>query len=77
MTINTINDQKHLTLAEGKIIQKGLESRCRKVDIARTIGKDPSTSAKEIRNHRRLKAINLFIYPSISLHNKAHHHLLQ
>ena len=38
-----IHDNKHLTLDERKIIQTGIENRSNKIDIARTIGKDPTT----------------------------------
>lgn len=65
------HDNTHLTLDERKIIQTGIENRSRKVDIARTIGKDPTTVAKEIRKHRELKARNTFNYPSICIHTKA------
>lgn len=66
-----LHDNTHLTLDERKIIQTGIENRSRKVDIARTIGKDPTTVAKEIRKHRELKARNTFNYPSICIHTKA------
>lgn len=65
-----IHDNKHLTLDERKIIQTGIENRSNKVDIARTIGKDPTTVAKEIRKHREIRPRNTFIYPSICIHNK-------
>jgi IS30 family transposase len=65
-----IHDNKHLTLDERKIIQIGIENRSNKVDIARTIGKDASTIAKEIRKHREIRPRNTFIYPSICIHNK-------
>jgi IS30 family transposase len=65
-----IHDNKHLTLDERKIIQTGIENRSNKVDIARTIGKDASTIAKEIRKHREIRPRNTFIYPSICIHNK-------
>lgn len=55
-----IHDNSHLTLEERKIIQMGIENRSRKVDIARTIGKDPTTIAKEIRKHRKLHPRNTF-----------------
>ena len=67
---NIIHDNKHLTLEERKIIQTGIENRCNKVDIARTIGKDPTTIAKEIRKHRKLKPRNLFNHPSLCIHIK-------
>ena len=65
-----IHDNKHLTLDERKIIQTGIENRSNKVDIARTIGKDPTTVAKEIRKHREFKPRNQFIYPSICIHRQ-------
>ena len=64
------HDNKHLTLDDRKIIQTGIENRSNKVDIARTLGKDPSTIAKEIKKHRILKPRNLFNYPSICIHTK-------
>ena len=64
------HDNKHLTLDERKIIQTGIENRSNKVDIARTIGKDPTTIAKEIRKHRSFKPRNQFIYPSICVHRQ-------
>ena len=64
------HDNKHLTLDERKIIQTGIENRSNKVDIARTIGKDPTTIAKEIKKHRSFKPRNQFIYPSICVHRQ-------
>ena len=64
------HDNKHLTLDERKIIQIGIENGSNKIDIARTIGKDPTTIAKEIRKHRTFKPRNQFIYPSICIHRK-------
>lgn len=43
---------KHLTLDDRITIQKCLKDRCTFVEIAETIGKDPSTISKEIRGHR-------------------------
>lgn len=57
------HDCTHLTLEERKIIQAGIESAATKADIARTIGKDATTVAKEIRKHRRLKPRNTFNRP--------------
>ncbi len=65
-----IHNNKHLTLDERKIIQTGIENRSKKVDIARTIGKDATTVAKEIRKHRTFKPRNQFIYPSICIHRQ-------
>ena len=67
---NQIHDNKHLTLNERKIIETGIINRSNKVDIARTIGKDPTTVAKEIRKHRTFKPRNQFIYPSICVHRQ-------
>jgi IS30 family transposase len=63
-------DQSHLTLDERKIIQKGIESRSNKISIAKTIGKDATTVAKEIRKHRELRVRDSFKYPIICLHRK-------
>lgn len=51
---------KHLTLDQRKSIQEGIENRLSKTAIARLIGKDPSTVAKEIKAHRKLKPRNRF-----------------
>lgn len=67
-------DNSHLTLQERQIIQKGIESRSSKVAIAQTIGKDPSTVAKEIRKHRDLKRRNAFNQRSICIHLKECQH---
>jgi len=58
-----IHDCTHLTLDERKIIQTGIENNSTKADIARTIGKDATTVAKEIRKHRKLKPRNTFNRP--------------
>ena len=63
-------DNKHLSLDERKIIQTGIENRCNKVDIARTLSKDPTTIAKEIRKHREFKPRNVNLYPNICVHRK-------
>ena len=56
-------DGTHLTLEERKIIQTGISNHSTKTAIAKTIGKDPTTVAKEIRNHRLFKPRNLKRYP--------------
>ena len=66
-----VHNNKHLTLDERKIIQTGIENRSNKAGIARTIGKDPTTIAKEIRKHRIFKPRNQFIYPSVCIHRQA------
>lgn len=65
-----ICNHSHLTLEERKIIQTGIENRAKKSDIAKTLGKDPTTIAKEIKKHRQLRPRNVFIAPSICIHNK-------
>ncbi len=65
-----IHDNKHLSLNDRKIIEQGIENRCNKVDIARTLGKDPTTIAKEIRLHREFKPRNTFNYPNICINIK-------
>lgn len=57
------HDGTHLTLEERKIIQSGIENGGTKADIARTIGKDATTVAKEIRKHREFKPRNTFNRP--------------
>lgn len=66
-------DNTHLTLQERQIIQKGIESRSSKTAIAQTIGKDPTTVAKEIRKHRDLKRRNAFNQRLICIHLKECH----
>ena len=57
---------KHLTLDQRKAIQDGIENRLSKTAIARLIGKDPSTVAKEITAHRKLKPRNRFNSPFVT-----------
>jgi len=54
------HDNTHLSLDNRKIIQIGIENNSTKADIARTIGKDATTIAKEIRKHRIFKPRNTF-----------------
>jgi len=58
-----IHDGTHLTIEERKIIQAGIENNSTKADIARTIGKDATTVAKEIRKHLKLKPRNTYNRP--------------
>lgn len=53
----------HLTFEERKSIQDGIENELTKVQIAKNIGKDPSTIGKEIKNRRQLKPRNPFNNP--------------
>ncbi len=63
-----LHDNKHLSLDERRIIQTGIENRSTKKSIADTIGKDPTTVAKEIRAHRILRPRNTFNLKSICIH---------
>jgi len=50
-----LHDAHHLTFAQREIIQAGILNGATKTAIARTIGKDATTVAKEIRLHRTLQ----------------------
>lgn len=58
-----LHDGTHLTMEERKIIQVGIENNSTKTDIARTIGKDATTVAKEIRKHREFRPRNTYNRP--------------
>lgn len=62
------HDSTHLILEERKVIQAGIENNSTKADIARTIGKDATTVAKEIRSHRQLKPRNTLYRPILCVH---------
>ena len=66
-----LHDNTHLTLEERKIIQAGIENNSSKASIARTIGKDETTVAKEIRKHRKLKPRNTFNHPVLCTRMRA------
>lgn len=53
----------HLSLEDRKKIQEGIENELTKVQIAKNIGKDPTTVSKEIKNRRKLKPRNPFNNP--------------
>ena len=48
-------NQKHLTLSERIEIEKGLLANRTFIEMARNIGKDPSTVSKEVRKHSKIK----------------------
>lgn len=48
-------NQKHLTFEQRIEIEKGLTENKSFAEIARIIGKDPSTISKEVRPHARVK----------------------
>ena len=56
-------DATHLTLEERKIIEVAIGNGATKADIGRTIRKDATTVAKEIRKHRRFVPRNTFGRP--------------
>lgn len=56
---------KHLSLDDRKAIQSGIENRLSKTTVARSISKDPTTVAKEIKKHRILKPRNHFNSPVV------------
>lgn len=64
------HDSAHLTLEDRKVIQAGIENNSTKADIARTIGKDATTVAKEIRSHRQLRPRNTYHRPILCAHIK-------
>jgi len=63
-------NNSHLTLEERKVIQLGIEQRLSKVEISKLVIKDPTTIAKEIKFHRKLRPRNIFYAPSMCIHNK-------
>lgn len=66
-----LHDNSHLTLEQRKIIQTGIENNSTKSSIAKTIGKDETTVAKEIRNHRTFKPRNTFNSPILCMKRKS------
>jgi IS30 family transposase len=60
----------HLSLEDREQIQIGLETGLSKKEIAKSIGKDPSTVGKEIKNRRKIKPRNTFNHKSICKHLK-------
>jgi IS30 family transposase len=63
MNRKPLHDSTHLTLDERKIIEAGITNNSTKAAIAKTIGKDSTTVAKEIRKHRIFKARNTYNRP--------------
>lgn len=52
MSTKIKSNQKHLTLSQRLVIEKGLNDQIPFAEIARKIQKDPSTISKEVRKHR-------------------------
>jgi IS30 family transposase len=63
MNRKPLHDSTHLTLDERKIIEAGITNNSTKAAIAKNIGKDATTVAKEIRKHRIFKARNTYNRP--------------
>ena len=63
MNRKPLHDNTHLTLDERRIIEAGITNSSTKSAIAKNIGKDATTVAKEIRKHRIFKARNAFNRP--------------
>ena len=51
-------DQKHLTLSDRILIEKGLNGSLSFTEIGRQIHKDPTTVSKEVRRHAQVKEFN-------------------
>lgn len=64
--------QKHLTLEQRILIENGLVENKSFSEIARSIGKDPSTVSKEVRRHARVKERNNLSFAPIPCANRAH-----
>lgn len=54
------NYQKHLSFEDRLKIEEGISKRLHKSEIAKTVGKSPSTIAKEIKRNRILKPRNTY-----------------
>lgn len=53
------NNQQQLTLSQRILIEKMINQRCRKYEIARELDKSQSTISREINRHRKLKPHNI------------------
>ena len=51
-------NQKHLTLSDRIVIEKGLNNSDSFAEIARAVHKDPTTISKEVRRHSKVKEFN-------------------
>ena len=50
----------HLTLEDRKFIQHELEEEKSRAQIAKELGKSPSTISKEVKLHRKIRPRNVF-----------------
>ena len=73
MARRIVHDGSHLSLEERLIIQTGIEHRSPKSHIADSIGKDPTTVAKEVQRHRILRPRNTFNSANICIHLRECH----
>ena len=51
-------NQKHMTMDDRIVIEKGLDANQSLRSIAQQLGKDPTTIAKEIKKHRTMRKHN-------------------
>lgn len=58
--MNSIYNQKHLSLEDRRKIEEGIEKRLHKSEIAKSINKSPSTITKEINKNRKPRINNLY-----------------
>ena len=56
-------NQKHMTMDDRIVIEKGLEQKFSLRSIAAQVGKDPTTISKEIKKHRSFQEHNRFNEP--------------
>lgn len=63
MSKQITGNQKHMTLDDRVVIEKGLEQKSSLRRIAAQLGKDPATISKEIKKHRSFQEHNHFNEP--------------
>ena len=67
----------HLSLEERKNIELGIVEGLCKAEIAKKINRSPSTVAKEIKKHRKIKPRNTFNRENICIHLKECHRCIK
>ena len=60
----------HLTLDDRKIIQRDLENGMNRAQIAKELGKSPSTISKEIKLHKKFKLASAYSQRVLCLQNR-------
>lgn len=63
MSKQITGNQKHMTMEDRIVIEKGLDQKCSLRCIAIQLGKDPTTISKEIKKHRSFQEHNHFNEP--------------